>query len=78
MRCTSVKIGAGRETRKPATSSHVGSVSIDPRAVFSRRIIRGVGTEGRNHGAVRPHKPVRFIRDGEGGESGIFISNTYS
>ena len=30
------------------------------------------------HGALRPQKPLRLIRDGEAGRSGIFISNTYS
>ena len=28
--------------------------------------------------ALRPQKPLRLIRDGEVGRSGIFISNTYS
>ena len=31
----------------------------------------------RKHGALRPQKPLRLIRDGEVGGSGIFISNTY-
>ena len=30
------------------------------------------------HGALRPQKPLRLIRDGEVGGSGICISNTYS
>ena len=34
--------------------------------------------EGKKHGALRPQKPLRLIRDGEVGGSGIFISNTYS
>ena len=29
------------------------------------------------HGALRPQKPSRLIRDGRVGGSGIFISNTY-
>ena len=34
---------------------------------------------GRKHGALRPHKPLRLIRDGEVGEgSGFFVSNTCS
>ena len=32
----------------------------------------------RKHGALRPQKPLRLIRDGEVGGSGSFISNTYS
>ena len=32
----------------------------------------------RKHGALRSQKPLRLIRDGEVGESGISISNTYS
>ena len=32
----------------------------------------------RKLGALRPQKPLRRIRDGEVGGSGIFISNTYS
>ena len=35
-------------------------------------------TKGRKHGALRPQKLLRLIRDGEVGGSGIFISNTYS
>ena len=27
--------------------------------------------QGRKHGALRPHKPLRLIRDGEVGESGM-------
>ena len=34
--------------------------------------------EGRKHGALRPQKPLRLIRDGEVGGSGIFVSNAYS
>ena len=34
--------------------------------------------EGRKHGALRPQKPLRLIRDGQVGGSTIFISNTYS
>ena len=34
--------------------------------------------EGRKHGALRPWKPFRLIRDGEVRGSGIFIANTYS
>ena len=32
----------------------------------------------RKHGVVRPQKPLRLVRDGEVGGSGILISNTYS
>ena len=32
----------------------------------------------KKHGALRPQKPLRFIRDGEVGGSVIFIPNTYS
>ena len=32
----------------------------------------------RKHGALRLQKPLKLIRDGEAGGSGIFISNTYS
>ena len=35
-------------------------------------------TRSWKHGALRPQKPLRLIRDGEVGGSGIFISNTYS
>ena len=31
----------------------------------------------RKHGALRPQKPLRLIRDGEVRGSGIFISNIY-
>ena len=34
--------------------------------------------EGSEHGALRPQKPLRLIRDGDVGRSGIFMSNTYS
>ena len=34
--------------------------------------------EGRKHGALRPQKPLRLIRDGEVGGSGILYFNTYS
>ena len=34
--------------------------------------------EGRKHGALRPQKPLRIIRDGEVGGSGIYESNTCS
>ena len=33
--------------------------------------------KGRKHLALRPQKPLRLIRVGEVGGSGIFISNTY-
>ena len=36
--------------------------------------------EGRKHGALRPQKPLRLIKDGEVGGSGffvIFLSGTY-
>ena len=33
---------------------------------------------GRKHGALHPQKPLRLIRDGKVGGSGIFIFNTYS
>ena len=33
---------------------------------------------GRKHGALCPQKPLRLIRDGEVGGSGIFVPNTYS
>ena len=39
---------------------------------------RGAKGAGRKHGALRPQKPLRLIMDGEGGGSGIFVSNTYS
>ena len=35
-------------------------------------------TGGRKHGVLRLQKPLRLIRDGEVGGSGIFTSNTYS
>ena len=34
--------------------------------------------KGRKHEALRAQKPLRHIRDGDVGGSGIFISNTYS
>ena len=34
--------------------------------------------KGRKHGAFRPQKSLRHMRDREVGGSGIFISNTYS
>ena len=37
------------------------------------------GGEGeRKHGALRPQKPLRLIKDGEVGGVRNFISNTYS
>ena len=50
----------------------------------SKQCWRGLATEThgepveRKHWALRPQKPVRLIKDGEVGGSGIFISNTYS
>ena len=38
----------------------------------------GILSPGRKHGALRPQKPLRLIRDQEIGGSGIFISNNYS
>ena len=32
----------------------------------------------RKHGALRPQTPLRLLRDGEVGGSGILMSNTYS
>ena len=45
-----------------------------------RPVVQSVGAGAeRKHGAsLPPQKPVRLIRDGEAGGSGIFISNTYS
>ena len=37
-----------------------------------------LGKEGRKHGALRPQKPLRLIRDEEVGGSGNFLFNTYS
>ena len=35
-------------------------------------------TPEKKHGALPPQKPLRLIRDGEVGGSGIFMSNTHS
>ena len=43
-----------------------------------RDIIMCGWQEGREHGALRPQKPLRLVRDGELGRSGIYISNTKS
>ena len=40
-------------------------------------VVIALVTEGK-HGALRPQIPLRLIRDGEVGGSGIFISNIYS
>ena len=39
------------------------------------KAVRGPGDSG-EHGALRPQKPSRLIRDGEVRGSGIFISDT--
>ena len=48
-------------------------------AAATRDRIVAASADGRKHGALRPQKPLKLIRDGEvgGPGSGIFISNTY-
>ena len=59
--------------------SHTGVLSHQPVFAFSHsRLKTAILWKQRKHWALRPQKPLRLIRDGEVGGSGIFISNTYS
>ena len=64
---------------------HINSVKLPAsecslqRYYFHFRLVQFLegSIDSGQHGALRPQKPLRLIRDGEVGGLGNFISNTY-
>ena len=71
--------GAGNQAVNIYAPDRLQDARRPPLTPSSDRTSEGTRATNRTkHGALRPQKPLRLIRDGEVGGSGIFISDTYS